>query len=482
MTIASAQGLTVDRAFLLVDDRPARETIYPAATRHREGIDIYVNRSPLAFDIADRRPEDQADMPVTDSDVRAYLAERWSRSQPKEAALDYIADGAWRDAREGVHNGIGNGRSRPQSAEHGGPGDRQKGMAETQAAANDNAIVRIAQEIRHAVNGWRHGAAVDAFAAERTEVLAAWDDLRGRARDEGEAVALSLAFRETLDRHGALMKQAASFRARPQVFERLLADRAGIGRGELEELADVHARAGRYMRSAAGKAVHAARQVPEHEETGLAEAIAAGTTAPAEASTPEDETVPVRPSAEPRSALPESETSEAAYRQLRIDWRRHVGRAQQAGMSPFDLDGAAELIRRVGEFAGREDLPAEPRRQLQDLVGRYNRHVEAGARVEAWLRDADRHWRRYRSIFRRAQALDVAPEMLRPYRDWLQRNDLLLRDGRAILDNTGTYGVHLDRMKGARQRLRDAVSRMEGFSVEGRAQSRSRDRGPTQSL
>ena len=59
MTIASAQGLTVDRAFLLVDDRPARETIYPAATRHREALDVYVNRSPLAFDIAERRPEDR---------------------------------------------------------------------------------------------------------------------------------------------------------------------------------------------------------------------------------------------------------------------------------------------------------------------------------------------------------------------------------------------------------------------------------------
>ena len=94
MTIASAQGLTVDRAFLLVDDRPARETIYPAATRHREALDIYVNRSPLAFDIAEHRPEDQADMPVLDSDVRAYLAERWSRSQPKEAALDYSRSGA----------------------------------------------------------------------------------------------------------------------------------------------------------------------------------------------------------------------------------------------------------------------------------------------------------------------------------------------------------------------------------------------------
>ena len=41
------------------------------------------------------------------------------------------------------------------------------------------------------------------------EVLAAWDELRARTREEGEAVALSPAFRETLDRHGALLKRAA---------------------------------------------------------------------------------------------------------------------------------------------------------------------------------------------------------------------------------------------------------------------------------
>ncbi len=59
MTIASAQGLTVDRAFLL-----------------------------------------------------AYLAERWSRSQPKEAALDYVSDGMWRDVREGARRR----RERPRPA------------------------------------------------------------------------------------------------------------------------------------------------------------------------------------------------------------------------------------------------------------------------------------------------------------------------------------------------------------------------------
>ena len=64
----------------------------------------------------------------------------------------------------------------------------------------------------------------------------------------------------------------------------------------------------------------------------------------------------------------------------------------------------------------------------------------------------------------------------------MRRNERLLRDGRAILEDPGTYGVHLDRMEGAKQRLRDAVSRMEGFSAERLSQSRSRSRGPTQSL
>ena len=100
MTITSAQGLTVDRTFLLADARPSRETIYPAATRHREGLDIYVNRAPLALDIADRRADNDREVAVTDTEIRAYLAERWSRSQPKEAALDYMADGIWEDRRE----------------------------------------------------------------------------------------------------------------------------------------------------------------------------------------------------------------------------------------------------------------------------------------------------------------------------------------------------------------------------------------------
>ena len=301
-------------------------------------------------------------------------------------------------------------------------------------------------------------------------------------------MALSPAFRETLDRHGALMKQARMFRARPQVYERLLAERAGIGEGELQELREVHARAGSYRRSVVGKAARERQsetersQVPAQAEVPV-ETPASPPEPVAEARQPgEGEPRPVRPIPAEPDASPSREHSEEAYRQLRIDWQRHAARAERSGMSPFELDGAAALIRRIGEFAGNENLPAEPRRRLRGLVQRYTRHLEAGARLEAWLDDADRHWQRYDSIYRRAHDLDVAPDTLRPFRDWLERNERLLQAGRAILDDPGTYGAHLDRMDGARQRLRDSVSRMEGFSEEHRTQSQSRARGPTRSV
>ena len=510
MTIASAQGLTVDRAFLLVDDRPARETIYPAATRHREALDIYVNRSPLAFDIAERRPEDEADMPVTDSEVRAYLAERWSRSQPKEAALDYVAEGAWRDAREEAPR-----RGR-------GAGEAHRDAAEARPAANDNALIRISQEIRHAVNGWRHGAAVDAFAVERTEVLAAWDELRQRTRQEGDTVALSPAFRETLDRNGALMKQAASFRARPRVFERLLSERAGIGEGELRELGDVHARAGSYLRSVTARTARRARRQAEEASEGAVEAAslvppdyldsippptdedhaegraeaawqagepgrdqgvgaAEAAARDARAGAAGRETAPVPPPAEApaRSETP-TDLSQAAYRRLRRNWRAHLRRAESEGVHRFDRDGAEALVERIAAFAGREGLAAEPRAQFEEIVGQYRAYVAARDRVRDHLRDADRHWLRYRTITRRARQRDVPRQELRSWQIWLDRNERLLRAGRAILDDRATYGAHLDRA--GRERLLDGVSRMARFSEAYRTQSRSRDRGRSQGL
>ena len=92
VTIASAQGSTANRAFLWTDDRPARETIYPASTRHRDRLDWYLNRRLLAITVAESRPEDVRESPVTDGEIHGWLAQRWSREGPKEAALDHATE------------------------------------------------------------------------------------------------------------------------------------------------------------------------------------------------------------------------------------------------------------------------------------------------------------------------------------------------------------------------------------------------------
>ena len=491
MTIASAQGLTVDRAFLLVDDRPSRETIYPAATRHREGIDIYVNRSPLVVDIADGRTEDQADMPVTDSDIRAYLAERWSRSQPKEAALDYIADGAWRDVRERAQlgrAGIGHGESRSQRAQHEGPGQWQPEAAQAQAAANDNAVVRIAQDIRHAVNGWRHGAAVDAFAAERAEVMAAWDGLRERSRAEGEEVALSPAFRETLDRHGALMKKAAMFSGKPQVFERLLAERAGIGHGEIEELGQVHARAGRYLRSVKARAAHAARQHAPAEVAGIGETVAAETAATvaetadeaaAEAAAkavceehasprPAEARAPTTASADPEAdAAPDWRT---LYSDLQRDWNDLVARAEdahaedaRAGKPDLPLllmDGYEALISRVRAFAEHPDLSQPARDVLGELLEYHQDETAAQETAQTCLVTAERLVEVYKVLERRSEEQGAPVARLDVWPRWREAAEMLAATGEAILANEEKYGAYLDAMTLGRSRARLIVEQL----------------------
>ena len=359
LTIASAQGLTVDRAFLLADARPARESIYPAATRHREALDIYVNRAPLVFDITERRPEDQAEQPVTDTDIRAHLAERWARSQPKEAALDYIADGAWRDPRENVRH---NGEERPSR-----DGARAVDIPET--AANDNAIIRIAEEIRRTAFGWRHGQAVAAFAAGRNEVLAAYDDLRERTRVEGDAVALGGAFRETLTRHGVLLKQAEAFRARPADFASLLAERGGIGAKELEAFGELHDRASRHRRAATMRHVHRIKGEAETASTQRPEPRV--NTAP----TP----VHAEPSAGPDTA-PARPDAGTLYEAVQLDWNQLDKRAGDAGVSIFDIEGSDRLISRMRALMENPDLPTGPRQELAGVLENQQRHAAARKR------------------------------------------------------------------------------------------------------
>ena len=92
LTIASAQGLTAERVFLYADAKPARQTIYPAATRHRERLDFYLDRRPLVLDIIARAPEDAAALeasPTTSSSPISASAGRGARLRRRRSITRY---------------------------------------------------------------------------------------------------------------------------------------------------------------------------------------------------------------------------------------------------------------------------------------------------------------------------------------------------------------------------------------------------------
>ena len=440
LTIASAQGLTVDRTFLLADARPARETIYPAATRHRDGLGIYVNRVPLALDVADRRADSDIEAPVTDTEIRAYLAERWSRSQPKEAALDYMADGVWQDRQADV------GKDRRRTA-----GTGREAAPGTRPAANDNALARIARDIRRTAFGWRHGQAVAAFAAGRSEVLAAYDDLRERTRAEGDAVALGGAFRETLTRHGVLLKQAEAFRARPAEFASLLAERGGIGRKELDAFEELHDRAHRHRRAATMRHVHRIKREAELQPARQPEPERRVNAAAA----PDHAVQPAGTDTSP--ARPDVHT---LYEAVRRDWNRLVDRASEAGAPAFDMEGSEVLIARMRPLVEQPELPAGTRQALAGVLEDHQRHAAVRKHIEDWLSAGKAHMGEHEIIELAAAGMDLAITEVRPYTKWRGEAGRLIADGTAILSDTAAYGAHLDAMLIGKARVEREIMRL----------------------
>ena len=485
LTITSAQGLTVDWTFLLADARPSRETIYPAATRHREGLDIYVNRAPLALDIADRRADNDREIAVTDTEIRAYLAERWSRSQPKEAALDYMADGMWEERRENVRED--RGRS---------PGEAQGEAGDIRAAANDNTLARIARDVRRTAFGWRHAQTVAAFADGRREILAAYDHLRERTRIEGDAVALSGAYRETLTRHAVLLKQAETFRARPDEFASLLSERGGIARTDLDAFEDLHARARRHRRAATMRHVHRMKKEAEQEpqqpipelrqgelalKGGRADTATrdtAGMQSPDRAATParhvdtippaEAEDYPWAFAAPAQEDVPAPRPDRdrprpgwyAPCEALQRDWNELIERVQQTGEALFYAKGYADMIPRIRELTENPDIPAETRAPMIEALDNHHRDLSARQYVEDHLDAAERHMDTHASLQRVAGNLGVPIVQISDHLGWRQEADRLTEAAEAILAEGEWYGPHLDNMENGRARVEGELSRL----------------------
>ena len=270
-------------------------------------------------------------------------------------------------------------------------------------------------------------------------------------------MALSGTFRETLTRHGVLLKQAETFRARPDDFAPLLADRGGVARKDLDEFQDLHARAQRHKRAATMRHVHRIKREAEQEaqqpkpelrqgelslEGGRAEAARPVDTVPQgtagmqspdrdapEAQLAEDvppveaEDYPwvhaaavqedVRPADQdpatapadgaittPNTAAPLIDAEPmrpdwlAPCEALQRDWTELIERVRQTGEPLFYAKGYADIIPRIQALVENRQIPAGTRAPLIEALENHQRDLSARQYVETTLQPPNSTWRR----------------------------------------------------------------------------------------
>ena len=290
--------------------------------------------------------------------------------------------------------------------------------------------------------------------------------------------------------HGALMKQGALFKARPQTFERLLAERAGIGEEELDELRDVRARASSYLRSVSARTASAARHATQAKEArGKTVVVDAPAHTPGP---PIDERAEVQSSeaAAPDRRYDTEPIWETLYDSLERDWNDLVAVANRAGLPLPLVRGYDELIGRVQDLAEHSQLPTTEQQELTGLLDYHRAETAARSVVHDYLAAAERHVEACEPLQREAESQGVQGVHIAEVAGWPEWRDeaqRLAKAGRAILADRDTYGAYLDAVAAGMPRARLTVDQLRSRIEDGRVKAAKaekpeprRDPEPTQ--
>ena len=446
MTMNAAQGLTVDRAFVFANQKPSRETIYPAMTRHRERLDVYVDRKPVELDIRNRRNEETAGDPVSNAEILEYLARNWSRSKRKEAAQDYMT-GHMRDrhihAARSAEEVVRQQRANAPDAVVQTPPARRRIDAEGLDAAQwlaandagDGKLARIAASIRYGTIRLRRGHAARSLgeACRRlNRSFSEWDEARREAGNA--AVAGDPRFRRDLGEAAAILRTARPFLRGDPLHARLLREHGDIGVSDIRAL------------ESARKRARSIRDMSRGDRRRLDPEFTAATLPKTRESAAAEEIARAFDAIEPEALVRTGDVSLEPPADLWEGWEQRHGGGEMdmgaefaddeaygwdiepPGMTGYpDLD-PAELARQVPQRGGqlppsRTDLPADTplgaAERIQALDAAWNRHLDAAVK-------ADRHpfvhpgWTELHREMRDIAALpDIAAQDRRNVLEWI---------------------------------------------------------------
>ena len=150
------------------------------------------------------------------------------------------------------------------------------------------------------------------------------------------------------------------------------------------------------------------------------------------------------------------------------EWRAHVQRAEKAGVPPFHLDGCDALIARMGALAEKDLLPGA----LAGVLEEHRPFAEDRAVVSDWTSSMLQTAGQRERMLAEAVAAGTAVTSLRGHAAWSRRAKEALDKGAKLQGDEGRYGVHLDRIAGARAQLGEPLDKLgRALAFDGKAAS-----------
>ena len=131
------------------------------------------------------------------------------------------------------------------------------------------------------------------------------------------------------------------------------------------------------------------------------------------------------------------------------EWRAHVQRAEKAGVPPFHLMGCDALMARMGVLAEKDALPGA----LAGVLEEHRPFAENRAMVSNWTSSMLEIAGRRERMLAEAAAAGTAVTSLPGHSAWSRRAEGAVKESAELLEDEERYGVHLDRIAGARAQL-----------------------------
>ena len=172
-------------------------------------------------------------------------------------------------------------------------------------------------------------------------------------------------------------------------------------------------------------------------------------------------------------------TQKPALWPVLAEWRAHVQRAEDAGVLPFHLEGCDALMARMGALAEKDALPGA----LAEVLEEHRPFAEDRAMVSKWTSSMLEMAGRRERMLAEAAAAGTAVTSLPGHAAWSRRVERAVEESAELLADEDRYGVHLDRIAGARAQLGeplDALGRaleFDGNAASLQSEWRARERG-----